>query len=146
MLHILFQCRETSTAVNFHHKQSSKQTFQEAFGISTAPTEYSNSKTRLTPSNANVHVDDSLFKDCKSSSSGGAVYCSGSSVAKLLISQSSFTSCKTSNDAAGAIYYANEDSGQCVICEICGFKGVLLLTFSRPLSNAENSNFRVRMT
>ena len=26
------------------------------------------------------------------------------------------------------------------------FKGVLLLTFSRPLSNAENSNFRVRMT
>ena len=114
MLHILFQSRETARRVYFHHKRNNKQTFQEAFGTSTSPTEYINEKSRLTPSNANVHVDNSFFEDCTSSSKGGAVYCSGSSVAKLLISQSSFTSCKTSNDKAGAIYYYNTGSGQCV--------------------------------
>ena len=96
--------------------------FQEAFGTSTTPTKYSNMTSRFAPIKANAHIYNSFFEDCTSSSSGGAVFCSGSSVEKLLISQSSFTSCKTSDNYAGAIYYINTGSGQCVICEICSFK------------------------
>lgn len=48
--------------------------------------------------------------------------CNGNSVTKLIVSQTSFTSCKTSNQYAGAIYYNNGAGVQCIISKICSFQ------------------------
>ena len=99
-----------------------KQTFQEAFGTSKKPTYYKGKTTRLEPNEANVHVQSCMFKDCISESSGGAIFCNGSSIEKLFVSHTSFKSCKTADENAGAILYYNMESGQCVICEVCSFQ------------------------
>jgi hypothetical protein len=75
---------------------------------------------RQTPSAANVHVLNCLFRSVASSSSGGALYCS-TSVTCLLVESSSFFTCKTSSGNGGAICFSDTGSGQCVFYKVCGF-------------------------
>jgi hypothetical protein len=74
--------------------------------------------SRLSLSDASVYVSNCLFESITSTSNGGALCCS-SSVTYLLVESSSFFTCKTS-DAGGAIYFANTNSGQSVLREVCG--------------------------
>jgi hypothetical protein len=86
-----------------------------------SPTNY-NSRTydsRHTPSVANVHISNCLFRSMTSGSEGGALYCS-SSVSYLLVESTSFFSCKTSAQYGGAIYFSN-DNAQSVLHEVCGY-------------------------
>jgi predicted outer membrane repeat protein len=77
------------------------------------------SQTRQTPSNANAHVLNCLFKSITSTDVGGALCCT--SVTCLLIESTSFFSCNTSANHGGAIYFSNTGSGQCVFHEVCGY-------------------------
>jgi hypothetical protein len=84
------------------------------------PTKY-NSQTytsRQTPSDANVHISNCLFKSMTSSSQGGALYCT--SATYFLVDSTSFFSCKTSS-SQGAIFFSNTDSGQSVLFKVCGY-------------------------
>jgi hypothetical protein len=86
------------------------------------PTNY-NSQTytsRQTPSDANIHISNCLFKSMTSSSSGGALYCT--SATYFLVESTSFFSCKTTNGYYyGAIYFSNTNSGQSVLYKVCGY-------------------------
>jgi hypothetical protein len=72
--------------------------------------------SRQTYSTGSVYVLSCLFSKCRSSSSGGALYCS--SVTHLLIELTSFFSCKTDSQG-GAIYFSNS-GGQSVLHGVCG--------------------------
>jgi hypothetical protein len=74
--------------------------------------------SRLSLSDASVYVSNCLFESITSTSNGGALCCS-SSVTYLLVESSSFFTCKTSG-TGGAIYFANTNSGQSVLREVCG--------------------------
>jgi hypothetical protein len=76
--------------------------------------------SRQTPSNTYVYVSNSLFRSITSTGAGGALYCS-TSVTYLLVESTSFFSCKTSGGLAGAIYFENQNNGQCVLYELCGY-------------------------
>jgi hypothetical protein len=71
-------------------------------------------------SSQSVYISNSLFKSITSSSQGGALCCS-TSVEYLLIESTSFFSCKTSGQRGGAIYFTNQNNGQCVLYEVCGY-------------------------
>jgi hypothetical protein len=75
--------------------------------------------SRLSYSSGNIYVLDCLFSTITSTSNGGALYCS--SVSCLLIESSSFFTCKTSSQYAGAIYFSNTGSGQSVLHGVCGY-------------------------
>jgi hypothetical protein len=84
--------------------------------------------TRQTLSDTNIYVTNCLFKSITSTSGrGGALSCS-SSVTCFLVELSSFFSCKTSSDYGGAIYFNNENNGQCVLHKVCGFDCCLTYT------------------
>ena len=75
-----------------------------------------------TPTSNYVYVHDCVFRSCTSSSNGGALYCvSSNNVIKLLVSRTSFTSCRTSSTQGGAIYFDSTTSGECILNKICGF-------------------------
>jgi hypothetical protein len=75
-----------------------------------------------TPTSNNVFVHDCTFRSCTSSSHGGALYChSSNNVIKLLVGRTSFTSCRTSKEYGGAIYFDSQTSGECILNKICGF-------------------------
>lgn len=88
--------------------------------------EYKGSFTEtINPTENEVYVHDSLFNNCQSDACGGAICCTGTStsgVSKLVVSQSSFTSCTASKNNSGAIYLYNTDTGQCIICKVCSFQ------------------------
>jgi hypothetical protein len=88
----------------------------------TSPTNLSSQTytSKQTPLNAYVYVSNSFFGPITSTGHGGALYCS-SSVTYLLIESTSFISCKTSGGNAGAIYFDNQNNGQCVLYELCGY-------------------------
>jgi predicted outer membrane repeat protein len=73
---------------------------------------------RQTPSNTYLYVLDCLFNSITSTGSGGALYCTSTS---LLVESTSFFTCKTSGGNGGAIFFQNTNSGQCVLHEVCGF-------------------------
>jgi hypothetical protein len=75
--------------------------------------------TRLTPTNANLHILNCLFSSITSTSNGGALY-SYKSVTYLLIESTSFFSCKTSSGSYGAIYFYH-GSGESVLHGVCGY-------------------------
>jgi hypothetical protein len=75
-----------------------------------------------TPTSNNVYVHDCVFRSCTSSLNGGALYChSSNNVIKLLVSRTSFTSCRTSGQNGGAIFFYSQTSGECILNKICGF-------------------------
>jgi hypothetical protein len=75
---------------------------------------------RQTPTDQNVYVYDCVFQSCSSSSTGGALFC-GSNVYKLLVKQTSFVSCKTSNSCGGAIHFDSQTNGECVLSKNCAY-------------------------
>jgi hypothetical protein len=78
-----------------------------------------NFDSKQTPSDPNVHILNCLFNNITSTSGdGGALYCT--SVTYLLVESSSFFSCKTSSSYGGAIYFYNQNNGECVLYEVCG--------------------------
>jgi hypothetical protein len=102
-----------------------KRAFQDFYGHDYVPKVYvENRNSRISPTENNVCVHNSVFHDCVSSSNGGAIYC-GSSVYKLLVEQSSFLSCQSSGTSGGGICFDSTTEGQCVLSKICGFKCVL---------------------
>jgi len=72
------------------------------------------------PTDQNVYVHDCVFQSCSSSSYGGALSC-GSTVYKLLVEQTSFTSCKTKNSRGGAIYFESSTNGECILSKNCAY-------------------------
>jgi hypothetical protein len=77
-------------------------------------------RTKQTPSNANVHGLNCLFRSITSTDHGGALYCS-TSVTCLCVESSSFFSCKTDSGWGGAIHFSNSGSGQSVLHKVCGY-------------------------
>jgi hypothetical protein len=84
------------------------------------PTNYSSQTygSRHTPSGTSVHISNCLFRSIRSTSQGGAVYCSGSA-RYFLVESTSFFTCKTSNEV-GAIYFYH-GSGQSVLYGVCSY-------------------------
>jgi hypothetical protein len=76
--------------------------------------------SKQTPSNTYIYVLNCLFGSITSTGHGGALYCS-SSVTYLLIESTSFISCKASGGNGGAIYFYNQNNGQCVLNKVCGY-------------------------
>jgi hypothetical protein len=68
----------------------------------------------------NVYVNNCIFSNIVSTSFGGAIL-SDKCVSKLLVEQSSFIACKTSNSSGGGVFFVNTNSGQCVMSKICAF-------------------------
>ena len=118
MLHTTFS---TQTKIKSPRK-AIKQAFKDSFLVSSSPITYRQSTFKFPPLEGDINVQKCLFNNCTSDQYGGAVCCNGSSVTNLYVSQSSFTSCTTSSDTAGAVYYSNQESGQCTICETCSFQ------------------------
>jgi hypothetical protein len=76
--------------------------------------------SRQNPSNSTVYVSNCLFYNCAASGvNGGALCCT--TVNYLLVEYSFFFSCKASISQGGAIYFNNQNSGQCVFYGVCGF-------------------------
>jgi hypothetical protein len=100
-----------------------KETFEDVYSPGLNPTNYTRTEysgTRLNPTANNVYVYDCFFHDFSYSSSGGALYCSGS-VYKLLIEQSSFFSCKISSGNGGGACFSYSGNYESVLSKICGF-------------------------
>jgi hypothetical protein len=100
-----------------------KTAFSDFYGPDqTNVKEYKDSKytVGITPTDQNIYVHDCVFQDCLSSSHGGALDC-GSNVYKLLVEQTSFISCKTSNSYGGAIYFDSQTYGESILSKTCGF-------------------------
>jgi predicted outer membrane repeat protein len=74
--------------------------------------------SRQTPSDTYIYVLNCLFNSITSTGNGGALYCTST---YLLVESTSFFSCKTSGGNAGAIFFQNTNSGQCVLHEVCGY-------------------------
>ena len=73
-----------------------------------------------------AYVANCNFHDITSDSRGGAIGCSTSSesstiVARLLIEETTFTTCKTTNIKGGGIFFNNGYTGECVIFRTCAF-------------------------
>ena len=71
----------------------------------------------MSPSSGNAHIRDTVFKELSPESSGGAIYCSESSLL-FLAEATSFLDC-TPSGAGGAIYLSI--TGESVLSKICGF-------------------------
>jgi hypothetical protein len=96
----------------------SKFAWSDYFGGNLSPT-YSQSQysSQQTPSASSVYVLNCFFKECTSSSDGGALSCT--SVTYLLVESSTFFQCRTSNPNGGAVYFYNYNNGQCVLHGVC---------------------------
>jgi hypothetical protein len=102
-------------------RQHSKTAWNDYFSGTTATTTLNQQEHTSRPSHSgsNIYVLNCLFRSITSTSNGGALFCS-SSVTYLLVESTSFFSCKTSG-YAGAIYFDNQNNGQCVLHEVCGY-------------------------
>jgi hypothetical protein len=74
--------------------------------------------SRQNPSNTAAYVSNCLFASITTSDHGSALSCT--STQYLLVESTSFFSCKTSANR-GAIYFNNQNNGQCVLYEVCGY-------------------------
>jgi hypothetical protein len=99
-----------------------KRTFVDVYGTGYSTSNFTGPEyTQSITTNAqNVYVHDCVFRDCSSTTEGGALSC-GTSVNRLLVEQTSFISCKTSSSKGGAIYFYSTSNGQCVLSKICSF-------------------------
>jgi hypothetical protein len=99
-----------------------KIAFSDFYGQSYSPREYKGPQysQTVTPNENYVYVHDCVFSYCSSSSNGGALNC-GNSVYKLLVEQTTFISCSTSDSYGGGIYFYSTTNGECVLSRICGF-------------------------
>jgi hypothetical protein len=96
----------------------SRNAWDDYFPVAVYP--YSRLYTsRQNPSETSVYVSHCLFNSIISANvNGGALCCT--SVLYLFVKSTSFFSCKTNGDVAGAIYFSNND-GQSVLYEVCGY-------------------------
>ena len=78
-------------------------------------------KSPFYPVKKDVWISNSLFHDCTCSKSGGAVSSDGTTVERMFIEETTFTTCKTTSDTGGGIYFVNEEKGECVIFRTCSF-------------------------
>ena len=96
--------------------------FSDAFGTGITVDENLSKETRTgksrryAPTVANVAVEDCVFHDITSESNGGAI--SSTSISRIFIEETTFTTCKTTDSFGGGIYINN---GECVISHVCGF-------------------------
>ena len=111
---------------------SFRTSFEDVYNITeyTVP-EYTG--TRLEPTGNNVYIHFCFFEELTSSEDGGAIYCRGS-VQRLLVEQSSFISCKTSDDRGGGIC---SYSSQCVLSKICAFKCYSTYSYDRCIEEED---------
>jgi hypothetical protein len=105
---------------------STNSQFSDVFGSSSNLETYSEqqrkgSTTAYVPSKSDVYISNCLFETCTSSTYGGAVSSSSTSVNRMMIEGSTFTSCKTTNTRGGGIYFYNTNNGECVIFHTCCF-------------------------
>ena len=100
---------------------------------------YSNSNHTGTspffPIKKDVCISNSLFHDCTSSSSGGAVASEGASVERIFIEETTFTTCKTMSTFGGAVFFYNNNNGECAIFRVCGYN-----CSSTRICNVDNKN------
>ena len=82
---------------------------------------YFNEETSIAPSKNDVYIAYCFFHDCTSESFGGAVSAESTSVQRMLIEETSFITCKTTNEVGGAIFFYNEELGECVLFRTCSF-------------------------
>ena len=79
-----------------------------------------NGSSAFVPTQPDVYISNSLFHDCISSQCGGAISCtSNTSVNRLFIEETTFTTCKTNSLKGGGIYFSNTKNGSCVISRTC---------------------------
>jgi hypothetical protein len=100
-----------------------QRTFDDVYGSGLNPTNYTSPEytdKRIDASSSNVYVHNCVFRSCTSSTHGGALYCS-SNVLRLLVEQSSYISCTTTNSYGAGIYFCNTASGECILSKVCGF-------------------------
>ena len=96
------------------HKQ--RTVWSDFFPDSPATNLNSQTYTSSQPySSTRVYVSNCLFISCTSTSHGGALYCTSTT---LLVESSSFFSCTTSSNRGGAIRVSG---GQFVLYEVCGY-------------------------
>jgi hypothetical protein len=79
--------------------------------------EFNERQTPSASSDGCVSVLNCLFNYIKSTSNGGALYCTSN---YLLAVSSSFFSCNASAEYGGAIYFNNAVSGECILHGLCG--------------------------
>jgi len=122
---------------------SLKTTFEDVYGSDYSPQEYTGTEytERIDVSgNESVYVHECVFRDITNNAYGGALYCSDI-VQRLLIEQSSFISCITSENYGGGIYSRSE---QCVLSRICAFN--CCSTYNNGISRGQfayiNSNIK----
>jgi len=70
----------------------------------------------ISTSSTNISIRNSVFRECTSTSHGGALYYNGQ---RLLIEETTFINCSTSNNYGGAVYAACTKS---VLNKICAFE------------------------
>ena len=102
---------------------STKRTFQDVFGSNYQLIEYNNSQYTETFDASpyeNIFVHDSVFINISSNSCGGAIYCSRN-IYRLLIEQTTFISCTTSDIHGGGIYLSSAESGECILLRVCAY-------------------------
>jgi hypothetical protein len=105
------------------HSHSLKTTFEDVYGLDSNPQEYTGTEytERIDVSgNENVSVHECIFRNITSSEEGGALYCN-SSDHRLLIEQSSFISCMTSEGHGGGIHFLSAVSGECALLRVCAY-------------------------
>ena len=76
-----------------------------------------NSQIQLT-SSSNIYIFDCLFNSITSGTDGGAIL--ATTTPSLLIESTLFSSCKTTANEGGAIYFVNTGTGQSVMNKVCG--------------------------
>jgi predicted outer membrane repeat protein len=118
LLDLILLLHEKGTTLNFL-----KKSFVDVYGWSHNVTKIENRNYTNRPDLTlyeNVYIYRCFFRDLSSESNGGAIYCSNS-VTLILIEQSSFISCTTSNYCGGGIYFYNDIGGESFLNEVCSF-------------------------
>ena len=90
--------------------------FFETSGIIPKYEDLSRFKTLSTYSE-NFYIRNSVFRECSSSSYGGAILFNEK---RILIEETTFIKCTTSKERGGAVYIGS--SGKSILNKICGFE------------------------
>ena len=97
-------------------RTAKRSNFEDAFGEKIYNLSYErNRKIRYTytPGKKDVWISNCVFYGCSNSECGGAF--SSTSIERVFFEESTFFGCTTKGRMGGAIYFVNEENGQCVI-------------------------------
>ena len=93
---------------------SKNSEFSDVFGESSNDlqkysSQYHTGTSPFVPNKSDVLISNSLFLGCTSTTNGGAVSCTNSTSAnRMLIEETTFVACKTTDTKGGGIYFSNE--------------------------------------